>query len=27
MCCLCKQLNSNYINDWYTNQCVSVTDM
>ena len=34
MCSLCKQLNNNYtrqtpldINDWYTNQCVSVTDM
>ena len=34
LCSLCKQLNNNYtrqtpldINDWYTNQCVSVTDM
>ena len=34
MCSLCKQLNNNYtrqtpldINYWYTNQCVSVTDM
>ena len=34
VCSLCKQLNNNYtrqtpldINDWYTNQCVSVTDM
>ena len=34
MCSLCKQLSNNYtrqtpldINDWYTNQCVSGTDM
>jgi hypothetical protein len=34
MCSLCKQLNNNYtrqtlidINDWYPNQCVSVSDM
>jgi len=34
MCSLCKQLSNNYtrqtpldINDWYNNQCVSVTDV
>ena len=34
MCSLCEQLNNNFtcqtpldINDWYNNQCVSVTDM